>query len=117
MSDRKEKGYIDSEKVVILGVILMKYVLTIHKVSKKTEKGSEISFSSEGHKTIKGCYRSAVDMLKALSYHSEYFDILKSCYGCMSKIYEEFDLRNIGKFEIFDCQDNSFRFGSVRPVC
>ena len=110
MSDRKEKGYIDSEKVVILGVILMKYVLTIHKVSKKTEKGSEISFSSEGHKTIKGCYRSGVDMLKELSYHSEYFDILKSCYGCMSKIYEEFDLRNIGKFEIFDCQDNSFRF-------
>ena len=88
----------------------MKYVLTIHKVSKKTEKGIEISFSSEGYKTIKGCYRSAVDMLKVLSYHSEYFDWLKSCYGCMDRVLKEFDLRSVGKFEIFDCQDNSFRF-------
>ena len=88
----------------------MKYVLTIHKVSKKTEKGIEISFSSEGYKTIKGCYRSAVDMFKVLSYHSEYFDWLKSCYGCMDRVLKEFDLRSVGKFEIFDCQDNSFRF-------
>lgn len=88
----------------------MKYTISICKVSKKTQKGSEVSFSSEGHKTIKGCYRSAVDMLKSLSYHSEYFDWLKSCYGCMDRVFEEFDLRTITKFEIFECQDTSFRF-------
>ena len=90
----------------------MKASITISRVSKATNKGNELTFTSDNHKTLTGCYRGIVDMLRALSLHSEYYDWLKPCYAAVSRALEDIENGSIAVREsmFYHAENETYRF-------